>query len=163
MRIQSSYLVKFKAIPPNYSKIDENISRSAQPKPEDFIWLKNQGVTDVINFRTMIVPGIDYDEESVVKSIGLNYHNIPSITNQPNEKNVKSFLKLIEEISNKGGKTHIHCKAGADRTGMYSFIYKTIKGLGTIVENEKEWIEKGHNTIKYPYLREWAKNFIKIL
>lgn len=45
--------VLFKAQPPNYTKIDDTVSRSAQPAKEDFKWLKEQGVSDIINFRTM--------------------------------------------------------------------------------------------------------------
>lgn len=151
----------FSGIPNNYSKIDKFVSRSAQPQKEDFVWLKDQGITDVINFRTMYATGINFDEEQELLKLGINYHNIPSITNTPLNENVEKFLKLVDSIINKGGKVHIHCKAGADRTGMYSFIYKGVKGLGTIIENEKEWISKGHNTELYPDLRNWAKTFLK--
>ena len=45
----------------NYAKIDEYILRSAQPQKEDFTQLKEQGVTDVINFRTMYAPAVDFE------------------------------------------------------------------------------------------------------
>ena len=45
----------FKGKPNNYLKIDNTLSRSAQPMAEDFAWLKEQGVTDILNFRTMVV------------------------------------------------------------------------------------------------------------
>ena len=72
-----------------------------------------------------------------------------------------SQLELTEKVKEKNGKLHIHCKAGADRTGMYAFIYKGIQNIGTLVENEKEWITKGHNIERYPDLRNWAKAFVK--
>lgn len=152
----------FKGMPENYSVIDTIVSRSAQPALEDFTWLKEQGVTDIINFRTMTVSGVNFEEEEEVKKLGMNYHNIPSITSQPKIFNVGMFLLLIKQISERGGKAHIHCKAGADRTGMYSFIYKTINGIGTIAENDKEWVARGHNTKRYPYLRTWAKNVLRL-
>ncbi|MBE7711695.1 MAG: hypothetical protein E7Z92_06100 [Cyanobacteria bacterium SIG31] len=164
MKIQSiSPLVNFMGEPKNFARIDKVVSRSAQPTPEDFAWLKEQGITDVINFRTLYVPGVDFKEEEVVKELGMNYHNIPTITFKPNENKIKSFLALVEKIATNGGKAHIHCMAGADRTGMYAFVYKAIKGIGTIAENEKEWIERGHNITKYPDLRNWTKNFVKTL
>lgn len=150
----------FKGCPLNYQKINDVLSRSSQPALEDFSWLKDEGVTDIINFRTMYEAGQDFDEETVVKGLGINYHHIPSYTRHPNENNVYKFLDLVEAISGSGGKVHIHCKAGADRTGMYAFIYKTIKGIDSIVNNEKEWVAKGHNINLYPHLRNWAKNFI---
>ena len=152
--------VCFKGMPSNYSKIDNTLSRSAQPMAEDFIWLKKQGVTDIVNFRTMIVSGVEFDEKTTVESLGMKYHTIPSITSKPEVKNVKDFLDLAQNVANKNGKLHIHCKAGADRTGMYAFIYKSIQNIGTVIENEKEWIARGHNLDRYPDLRSWAKNLV---
>lgn len=151
----------FKGMPDNYTKIDDIVSRSAQPKKEDFKWLKEQGVTDIFNFRTMYAPAIDFSEQETVETLGMKYHNIPSVTKNPKEENVSMFLNQIEEITANKGKAHIHCKAGADRTGMYSFIYKMIKGIGTLSENKAEWLSRGHNTTLYPNLMQWAEDFVK--
>ena len=153
----------FKGEPPNYAKISNTLSRSAQPNKEDFKWLKDNGVTDIINFRTMVVSSVDYDEATEVSKLGMKYHNLPSITSKPTKENVDVFIDLVNNIERNGGKAHIHCKAGADRTGMYSFIYKEIKGIGSILENEKEWIARGHNIERYPNLRDWTKNLLKII
>lgn len=154
-------ILAFKAQPKNYLNIDKSLSRSAQPEKDDFVWLKEHGVTDVVNFRTMHTPDVDFDEKKVVEDLGMKYHNIPTITFKPNENKVKQFLDLVEKIKQAGGKAHIHCKAGADRTGMYAFIYKAIQGLGSLFENEKEWIDLGHNTQRFPDLRSWAKEFVR--
>ena len=152
--------ISFKGVPKNYAVINDTLSRSAQPKKEDFVWLKEHGVTDIINFRTMFVAGVDYDEKTLVEKLGMKYHNIPSITKEPKEENIREFLNIVENVKSKGGKTHIHCKAGADRTGMYAFIYKVLHGLGTIAENETEWIAKGHDIELYPNLRAQAKELL---
>lgn len=149
MKISS---ITFCGKPKNYAQIDKFVSRSAQPMKEDFVWLKENGVTDIINLRTMVVSGLDFDEQTVVESLGMNYHNIPSVTRHPNEEKITKFLKLIEQIKDKDGKAHIHCMAGSDRTGMYAFVYKSLNGLGEIADNEKEWIDFGHNFKLYPNL-----------
>ena len=59
MRINT---ISFKGMPSNYFKIDSILSRSAQPMANDFAWLKEQGVTDIVNFRTMVVSGLEFDE-----------------------------------------------------------------------------------------------------
>lgn len=148
-------------MPSNYSPVDRFVSRSAQPKQEDFVWLKEHGVTDVFNFRTMYRPDVDFDEEKTVKDLGMNYHNIPSITAEPTEENVELFLTEMEEVRQRGGKAHIHCKAGADRTGMYAFIYKTLHRIGTFDGNLEEWIARGLHYRSYPGLMDWAKNYVK--
>ena len=160
MRV-SFFAISFCGQPANYAKLNDKVSRSAQPLAEDFVWLKEQGVTDIINFRTMYTPAIDFDEKAVVEALGMKYHNIPSVTIKPSEKKVKHFLKLTDKISKKGGKVHIHCKAGADRTGMYAFLFKMHKHIGTLEENIAEWIAMGHDTNRYPDLISWAKKFVK--
>ena len=151
----------FAGKPDNYLKIDDTVSRSAQPKKEDFAWLKEQGVTDVFNFRTMYVPDIDFDEKAEVEKLGMKYHSIPSVTWHPNEEKIDLFLSETEQIKQNGGKAHIHCKAGADRTGMYAFIYKAKNHIDSIANNVKEWIETGHNQKLYPDLAGWTQEFVK--
>lgn len=160
MKLCAIQCVSFSGKPNNYAKIDESVSRSAQPKKEDFRWLKEQGVTDVFNFRTMHAPDIDFDEKVEVEKLGMKYHNIPSYTRNPKEENIDKFLTEVEEIKSRGGKAHIHCKAGADRTGMYAFIYKAQNKIGDTISNVKEWIERGHNQKLYPNLAEWTKRFV---
>jgi len=157
MKIHS---ITFQGIPKNYAKINNTVSRSAQPSKEDFVWLKEHGITDIINFRTMYVSAVDFDEKTVVENLGMKYHNIPSITKNPKDENVLEFINLAKNIEENGGKLHIHCKAGADRTGMYSYIYKSIKGIGNRTDNQKEMLKMGHNTKLYPDLLPWVNNFI---
>ena len=161
MRIQQIQpFNNFLGIPKNFGIVDSNISRSAQPEKNDFIWLREQGVTDIINFRTMFITGLAFDEAEEVRRLGMEYHPIPTVTREPSDTTVLAVLALITKIKNAGGKIHMHCKAGADRTGMYAFIYKCLKGIGSMAENEKEWLNYGHNTKRYPNLINWAKNFV---
>ena len=152
--------IKFAGKPDNYSVIDKFVSRSAQPKKEDLKWLKELGVTDIVNFRTMYTPDINFDEKAEAENLGIKYHSIPSVTRHPKEENIDLFLKKIEEIKSKGGKAHIHCKAGADRTGMYAFIYETINGIKTLPKSQAEWFEHGYHYKLYPDLMEWTRNFV---
>ena len=147
--------------PVNYAKINENISRSGQPMYSDFKWLKEQGVTDVINFRTMGIPEIDFDEQMHVNQLGMKYHNIPTKTRSPKGEDVVKFVKLVDDIVSKNGKVHIHCFAGADRTGMYSFIYKTLRNMGTMSENLQEWIRLGMHVDRFSGLIPWSVEFVK--
>ena len=147
--------------PENYAIIDAYLSRSAQPGAEDFKWLKEHGVTDIINFRTMYRPDVNFDEESEAKKAGLKYHSIPSITDKPTEENIDLFLKKVEEIKKNNGKVHIHCKAGADRTGMYAFVYEMKNGIGNLSKNLAEWFVHGYHYKIYPELMEWTIRFIK--
>ena len=153
--------ISFHGQPANYGVIDNYLSRSAQPKEDDFLWLKNNGVTDIINLRTMVVPELDFEERKIVEGLGMQYHNIPSYTNSPDVYNIQKFLNIVDSIKSKGGKSHVHCKAGADRTGMYAFIYKMFNNIGTLQENVVEWMKFGHHYDRYPDLINWTKNFVQ--
>lgn len=150
----------FSGKPRNYLKIDDTVSRSAQPKREDFAWLKEQGVTDVFNFRTMFISGLFFSEKECVESLGMKYHNIPSVSAAPEESKVLEFLDSIQQVRKNNGKAHIHCKAGADRTGMYAFIYKMLNGIGSLTENKQEWIKHGHDRKRYPDMMQWAEKLV---
>ena len=153
--------ISFRGKPNNYLKIDNTVSRSAQPKIEDFKWLKEEGVTDIVNFRTMFDPGLEFDEKKVVEEQGMKYHNIQSYTRYPKEENIGRFLDIVDKVKESGGKVHIHCKAGADRTGMYAWIYKQKNGIGSMKENEEEMLKMGHHNKLFPNLINWIKKFIK--
>ena len=149
--------------PENYLRIDKYVSRSAQIKEENIPWLKRDGITDVINFRTMIDPAIDFDEGKALAQNKITYHNIPSVTNSPTDENVAKFLDIIEGVKHKNGKVHIHCKKGADRTGMYSFIYERVNNVKDIYKSVSEFFKQGYHYDRYPDLMYLAELFVKKL
>ena len=155
-------LLNIPSKPQNYKKIDNYLSRSAQPDEKNILWLKKQGITDIINFRTMAKPDTNFDEKSFAEKIGIKYHHIPSITMYPKKENVGEFLDIVEGIKGKNGKVHIHCKAGADRTGMYSYIYERLNNIGSIQDNIQELTEHFWHKEKYPYLNKWAEIFVDL-
>ncbi len=153
-----SYAVADK--PFRYVDVSKNLSRSAQPRVDQFEWLKKQGVTDVVNLRKPKIEFINFDEKAVVENLGMKYHNIPTYTRFPKEKQIRQFLKIVNQVEKSNGKVHIHCREGVDRTGLYSFIYKSIKNIGSVGNNLKEWIEIGFHFDSYKELVPWAVNFV---
>ena len=150
--------------PHNYKRIDSNVVRSAQPEAEEIVWLKkHRNLTDIINFRTLIVPNTDFNEEKFADALNIKYHSIPTATRHPKLDDVKSFLNIIKSIKERDGQVLIHCKAGADRTGMYSLIYKVLNGLSNFDDAAQEMLALGHHQKTYPTLIDTAKEFIKQL
>ena len=73
-------------------------------------------------------------------------------------------MSVIESVKSKGGKVHIHCDHGSDRTGMISYIYERLHNIGTPNENVEELKEHNWQVNKYPDLIIWAEDVIdKIL
>ena len=150
--------ITFPKKPSNYRQIDEFVSRSAQPRKSGIKWLKKQGVTDIISFRKEGTSS--FNEKEYVENMGMKYHCIPTSGRNPSEEKVGKFLDIIEDIKNTDGKVHIHCKAGADRTGMYSWIYKQKNGIGEMEENKREMFHMGYNPIMYPKLIRWIEDYL---
>lgn len=161
MRIQSIQSLTFLGKPEKYAEVNKSLSRSAQPLPEDLPWLKEQGVTDIINLRTMTDKSILFDEGAESEKLGMKYHNVAIYHRNPTEKNLTDFLEIMDDVEKKGGKAHIHCLEGKDRTGLCAFVYKGLRGIGTLAQNEAEWLSFGHDFVRYPNLRGWAKEFLQ--
>ena len=148
--------------PSNYIATDSFLSRSAQPNQRNIDWLKKNNVTDVVNFRRNDENfPIDFDECKYVESKGMTYHCIPSYTNYPEEKKLGNFLDIVDSVQKKGGKIHIHCREGADRTGMYAYIYERLINLTPKAEAYKSFINGGWHNLDYPHLVDFAEKFVQ--
>lgn len=147
--------------PHNYKVIDELVSRSAMPTSEKNIkWLKKQGITDIINFRASGSLYYGGTERAAAEKYGITYHHIPTDVEHPQEEQVGQFLNIVDNVEKNGGKVHIHCRVGSDRTGMYSWIYKQTHGIGSMRENEYEMHIMGHDCVGLPSLINWVKDYL---
>ncbi len=147
--------------PVNYKMVDLSLSRSGQIERPNVPWLKVNGFTDVINLRTMWNPAIDFDEGKILEANGIKYHNIPSVSRSPMAENVYKFLNIVENVKSTGGKVLVHCKQGADRTGMYVYIYESLNKIGTAFSRALEMFRHGYHYKTYPHLISWANDFVK--
>jgi protein tyrosine phosphatase (PTP) superfamily phosphohydrolase (DUF442 family) len=106
-------------------------------------------------------PAIDFDEGKVLEANGIKYHHIPSVSRSPMAENVNKFLNIVENVKSTGGKVLVHCKQGADRTGMYVYIYEALNKIGTDFSRVLEMFRHGYHYKTYPHLIKWANDFVK--
>ena len=101
---------------PNLYKVSDNLYRGAQPTAEGLQELKKLGVHTVIDLRES-----DGNEATVARS-GLTYEHIPMTAFRVKDDHVVRFLRAV------GGPDHapifVHCKRGADRTGLMCAVYR---------------------------------------
>jgi len=153
--------IVFAKRPQNYKVVDNFISRSAMPTSEkNMKWLKKHGVTDIINLRISGSMNRKEMEREAAEKYGIRYHHLPTDANNPDERMVGRFLDIVDNVENKGGKIHIHCRYGSDRTGMYAWIYKQKHGIGEMAENEREMFALGHERVEVPMLVNWVKDYL---
>lgn len=101
---------------PNLHKVSDDLYRGAQPTAEGIAELKTLGVKTVINLR-------DGDtDRGVLEGSGLAYELIPMTAWRPHDDDVVQFLRVATDESRLPA--FVHCRRGADRTGMMVAIYR---------------------------------------
>jgi len=106
---------------PNFHRVSEGIYRGAQPKPGGLQLLRKLGIKTIVNLRDD--DSRAQDEEADARLIGLRYFNIPlGRLGRPDDKDIGQVLATINDPENQP--VLVHCKKGADRTGVVIAIYR---------------------------------------
>ena len=104
----------------NFHQVDASVYRGAQPTGEGITYLAKIGVTTVIDLRE--ADQRSENEESMVTAAGMKYVNIPmSGLTPPTEAQISEVPGILES---KSGAVFVHCKRGADRTGVVIASYR---------------------------------------
>ena len=141
--------MKFQRInfyPTNFAQVDGFLLRSSQPSREELHYIKQQQLlTDIVNLSNNCPKKALEQEKLAAKELGINYFEIPSVTDKPTQKNIELFLgKTIQLKKNPNAKMLVHCNAGVDRTGTYVVFYQLFNKLKSFKEAIEEMKEMGH-------------------
>ena len=113
---------------PNLYQVSPVLYRSAQPGVEGLDILnrqlaRNHGLPTEI--KTVISLRNNAGDEALVKPVGIRYEQIRFNTWDVREEDVVRFLALVRNPKNQP--VLLHCKHGADRTGMMVAIYRIVE------------------------------------
>jgi len=107
---------------PNFQKVNDHVFRGGQPTADGFRELAQRGIKTVIDLR-QIGEHSQADEEKIVTSLGMRYASIPMAgMSRPKDDQVIAALALLSDTAS--GPVFVHCKRGADRTGMVIAVYR---------------------------------------
>jgi len=101
---------------PNLHKVSDDLYRGAQPTAEGVEQLRGLGVKTIINLRDG-----DTDKGLSIPP-GMAYELIPMTAWHPKDPDVVQFLRVVSDESRLPA--FVHCRRGADRTGMMVAIYR---------------------------------------
>lgn len=104
----------------NEGQIADGLFRSNQPDAERLADWKARGIVEVLSLR----PGqgvVHAFEAETCASLGLRLFNAPLPTREP--PHAASLLRLIDHFDDLQRPALIHCKSGADRTGLAAAIW----------------------------------------
>jgi protein tyrosine/serine phosphatase len=121
-------------------RVDDNVYRGKQPKKEDIPKLAAMGVKTVLDLRERFER--KQWERGAVEAAGMQYVRIglPG-TLEPTSREIDKILALLEDPTR--GPVFIHCRRGADRTGLVIACYRIAHDHWTNAEALKEAREQG--------------------
>ncbi|AHA27889.1 dual specificity protein phosphatase family protein [Candidatus Liberibacter americanus] len=98
------------------------VYRSAQPDAKFIKHLWDEyGIKSIINLRNLNDNILYKEEETISKKLGIKLINFPiSIPKGLNENEIIKLITLLKETPKP---LLIHCKSGADRAGLASYLY----------------------------------------
>jgi protein tyrosine phosphatase (PTP) superfamily phosphohydrolase (DUF442 family) len=104
----------------NFYQVDPHVYRGAQPSEDGFQYLAKLGVKTVIDLRE--ADQRSKAEETAVTAAGMRYVNVPMTgLAAPTDAEIGRILGILE---GDGGTVFVHCKRGADRTGVVIASYR---------------------------------------
>jgi protein tyrosine/serine phosphatase len=145
---------------PNFGRVTDMLYRGGQPASAGFSALQAMGIGIVVNFR-------DEREEMAtekrqVESLGIKYIGIPwSGRDEPSNVQVVQFLDLIR--ANPKAKIFVHCKRGADRTGVMVAAYRIAIEHETVAEAVSEMHQFHYAGFWLPQLKRYVKSLPGLL
>ena len=141
----------------NFLKINTEFCTGGQPTIAQLTDLKAQGITTIINLRTVGENGFDAPaEEAEAKKLGLKYVHIP-VSNQagPKDEQADEFLKVTDDAKNRP--VFIHC-GSANRVGGFFLIRRVMRDGMTFDAAKAEAQKIG---LRSAQLEEFAKQYIE--
>lgn len=140
----------------NFLKINTEFCSGGQPTAAHLAELKAQGITAVINLRTVGEAGFDAPaEEADVKKLGMKYFHIPVSNQAPKDEQATEFLKITDDAKNRP--VFIHC-GSANRVGAFFMIRRVLRDGMTFDAAKAEATKIG---LRSAALEEFAKQYIE--
>ena len=153
----------------NFHKIDSNVWRGAKPTEAEVAELHANGVKRIISFCTNYNPqtrqvGKMPEEANWAKKLGMDFYWMPFKSNEnPPEKYIKDFFKIIDDANKKGEKVFIHCRHGKDRTGLFSALYRLRNRQCSLSDAIRQLMKYGHDANNNPNIIPFLVDFEETL
>jgi len=144
----------------NFGRVTPTLYRGAQPTTEGFQALKKRGVEIVINFRDE--RGKIEPERRLVENLGIRYVSIPiGASRDPTNEQVAKFLELVR--ANPQKEIFVHCRLGADRTGVMVAVYRMAAQNWTPQQALTEMRAFHYHHFWWPHYQRYAEHFPALL
>ena len=103
---------------PNLFKVSDRLYRGAQPEDAGFAQLAAMGIRTVVNLRTF------HSDRDACREHGLEYVKITAQAWEAETEEIVEFLKIAVDPGRRP--VFVHCRHGADRTGLMVAAYRVV-------------------------------------
>jgi protein tyrosine/serine phosphatase len=140
----------------NFGQVDARLYRGAQPNLAAYAGLKALGVGTVVRLNG---EGQDVAaEKTQVESLGMRFVNLPwSGLGEPSDQQIAAFLNLMRD--NPSDKIFVHCREGADRTGVMVALYRMTFDHWTTAQAVSEMKVYHYHHMLLPHLQHFVQSF----
>jgi protein tyrosine phosphatase (PTP) superfamily phosphohydrolase (DUF442 family) len=139
----------------NFGQVDERLSRGAQPELTAFAALKARGVNTVVRLNG---EGEKPPEQKQVESLGMRFVYLPwSSDGLPSHEQIVTFLALLHDDPK--ANVFVHCRAGADRTGVMVALYRLEFDHWTAPQAVAEMKQFHYYSLFLPHLERYVESF----
>ncbi len=145
---------------PNFGRVTENLYRGGQPTSDGFNELRAMGMEMIVNFRDDRAEMAT--EKHQVESLGIKYVGIPwSANHHPSSAQIVEFLDLVR--ANPKTKIFVHCRRGADRTGVMIAAYRIAVEHKPVAEAVSEMRQFHYDWFWRPQLKRYVESLPGLL
>lgn len=106
----------------NLHEIAPGVWRSNQPCAHRLRHYKDLGIRTIVTFRGQKAISYNRIEKRACKELGLNFTYVPGLAARE-LRSGDAYLDVVEKLRQVDGPFLMHCKSGADRTGLASALY----------------------------------------
>jgi len=145
---------------PNFGRVTEELYRGGQPTSDGFSALRAMGVGMIVNFRDERAEMAT--EKREVESLGMKYVGIPwRASDEPSSVQIVEFLDLVR--ANPNTKIFVHCRRGADRTGVMIAAYRIAVEHEPVPEAVSEMRRFHYDWFWLPQLKRYIESLPDLL
>jgi protein tyrosine/serine phosphatase len=141
---------------PNLGRVHARLLRGGQPTDDGFRALAGMGVRLAVDLRE----GEERTEteRALVTGLGMDYVAIPiNGWRSPKANDVARFLALVRH--DREGAVFVHCRRGAERTGVMIAAYRMALEGWSADEARAEMEAYGFRAWLHPHLVRWVREF----
>ncbi|MFI5178224.1 MAG: tyrosine-protein phosphatase [Vicinamibacterales bacterium] len=140
----------------NFGRLSEHLYRGAQPRVDAYASLRAFGIDTIVRLST----GDEFiaGERERVEALGMRFVSLPwRAADTPTPEQVAAFLTLFRERP--AQTVFVHCREGADRTGVMIALYRIAIDHFTADRAVAEMKAFHYRYLFHPHLQEFVEAF----